>query len=182
MKFLPLLLVLFLFACATPPPGTPAQEEQRAAQPNVPSPAHKYVDYVLVEKSKNRMYLMKQGNVVREYHVSLGKDPVGPKRQQGDLKTPEGKYNLVYKNPKSKFFRSIMLDYPNEQDIRLAQARGVDPGNHIVIHGQPREHFSAYEGVANAFNWTDGCIAVTNPEMIDIWKLVDIDTPIEIRP
>ena len=182
LRFFLLSMVLMLYACATPPPGTTAQEEQRQVQPNVPSPGYRHVDYILVEKSQNRMYLLKQGKVVREYHVSLGKNPIGHKVQQGDFRTPEGRYNLMYKNPKSRFFRSIMLDYPNERDVRVAQLRGVDPGNHIVIHGQPNEHFGPFDGVANAYNWTDGCIAVTNPEMLEIWKLVDIDTPIEIRP
>lgn len=181
MRVVSLILVLFLSACAAAP-GTQGQMEQRQAQPNVPSPGFRHVDFVLVKKSENRMYLLKEGQVVREYHVSLGKNPVGHKVQEGDFRTPEGRYNLMYKNPKSRFFRSIMLNYPNERDIEMARRRGVNPGKHIVIHGQPNEHFGPYDGVANAFNWTDGCIAVTNPEMMDIWKLVDVDTPIEIRP
>ncbi|MEM6781309.1 MAG: L,D-transpeptidase family protein [Pseudomonadota bacterium] len=182
MKYLVVILALILSACATPPPGTPAQEEQRVVQPNVPSPGFRHVDFVLVEKSQNRMYLMKDGKVIRDYHVALGKNPYGHKVKEGDDRTPEGRYNLFFKNPNSKFFRSIMLDYPNERDESIARARGVDPGKHIAIHGQPNEHFGPNEGVSQAFNWTDGCIAVTNPEMYEIWKLVDIDTPIEIRP
>ena len=178
--------VLLFSACTTQtPPGyvpTAAQIEQREQQPRVPSPGFKYVDFVLVEKSQNRMYLMKDGEVVRDYHVALGQSPIGHKVKEGDNRTPEGRYTLMFKNPNSKFYRSIMLDYPNERDKVIAARRGVDPGNHIVIHGQPNEHFGPYEGVSQAFNWTNGCVAVTNFEMGEIWRLVDVDTPIEIRP
>lgn len=125
---------------------------------------------------------MKDGKVVREYHVSLGQNPIGHKQERGDFRTPEGVYTLFFKNPDSRFYRSIALNYPNERDRAIAAARGVDPGGDIVIHGQPNAHFGPYDGVANAFNWTEGCIALTNPEMREIWNLVDIDTPIEIRP
>lgn len=185
MRICLLACLLFLSACVSTTPtgyGTEAQMKQRAEQPHVPSPGYRHVDYVLVEKSKNKMTLFKEGEVVRQYHVSLGKNPVGHKTQEGDLRTPEGRYNLMFKNPDSKFYKSIMIDYPNERDRALASRRGVDPGGEIVIHGQPNTHFAPYEGVVNAFNWTDGCIAVTNPEMGEIWRLVDVDTPIEIKP
>lgn len=183
LRLLAMTVALILAACSTKPPTESARiQEQRAVQPHVPSPAQKYVDFVLVEKSNNRLYLMKEGKVVREYHVALGKNPYGHKVQEGDFRTPEGRYNLIYKNPQSRFHKSIMLDYPNEQDMQTAELRGVHPGKHIVIHGQPNEHFGPRDGVANAFNWTDGCMAVTNYEMDEIWRLVDIDTPIEIRP
>lgn len=179
-------ILVFVTGCAAHMPTqsvlTEAQAHQRMHRPHIPSPAHTYVDYILVEKSKNRMYLMKKGEIVRDYHIAIGQNPVGHKVQEGDNRTPEGRYNLIYKNQNSQFYRSIALNYPNDRDKRIAARRGVNPGSAIVIHGQPNKHFGPKEGVSQAYNWTNGCIAVTNPEMGEIWRLVDIDTPIEIRP
>jgi murein L,D-transpeptidase YafK len=138
---------------------------------------------VLVKKSTNKMYLIDDGEVLKEYKVSLGQNPIGDKIQRGDLRTPEGRYTLKYKNNQSKFYRSLYISYPNEQDIAEAALRGVDPGDDIVIHGLPngvRDH--DIKGELYPLNWTEGCIAVRNHEMDEIWRLVDVNTPIEIRP
>ena len=138
-------------------------------------------DYVLVEKSKNQMHLLQDDQILKTYNIALGENPVGHKVREGDSRTPEGVYMLNYKNTKSKFYKSINIDYPNERDIARAQIRGIDPGDDIVIHGLPNE-LGNVTGPIKPKNWTDGCIGVRNHEMDEIWQLVEVDTPIEIRP
>lgn len=161
-----LLFVLFLSACATPPQA-PVK--------------HKRVDLVLVEKSTNKMYLMKQGDVVRAYDVAFGLNPIGHKQMQGDMRTPEGRYMIDYKNYNSKFYKSLNISYPNEFDVMRAKSRGVDPGDDIVIHGMPNE-VGDYRGPIKPRNWTQGCIALRNNEMDELFHFIEVDTPIEIRP
>jgi len=138
-------------------------------------------DLVVVEKSKNQMHLLQDGEILKTYDISLGGNPIGHKVQRGDLRTPEGHYTLDYKNNQSKFYRSINISYPNEFDVMLAHSRGLDPGDDIVIHGLPNGT-ADFEGPIDPLNWTEGCIAVRNYEMDEIWQLVELDTPIEIRP
>ena len=138
-------------------------------------------DRVLVIKSERKLYLIYAGQIIREYPISLGLNPIGHKQQQGDKRTPEGTYVLKHRNPQSKFHKSILLSYPNEQDRRLAEARGVDPGGDLAIHGLPtRSEEEEWDYIER--DWTDGCIAVTNDEMEEIWSLVDDGTPIHILP
>ena len=139
------------------------------------------VDKVLVKKSERLMYLMSGDRILRSYIVSLGKNPRGPKQQKGDKKTPEGIYILDRRNAKSKYYKSIHISYPNEEDRRRAAAKGVDPGGDIVLHGLPtNSENEAWDFIER--DWTDGCIAVTNVEMEEIWNLVKDNTPIEIVP
>lgn len=157
-----LLSLIILTSCAAPPPRA---------------------DLVLVEKSRNKMYLIDDGEVLKEYNISLGRNPIGDKVQRGDMRTPEGRYLLDYKNDQSKFYRSLNISYPNDYDIAEATARGVDPGDDIVIHGLPNGvRDSDIKGELYPLNWTEGCIAVRNHEMDEIWQLVELNTPIEIRP
>lgn len=146
-----------------------------------PPQSERLVDKVVVKKSENKMMLIKKGKPIRTYNIALGGNPVGHKVQEGDQRTPEGVYTLNYKNTKSKFYKSINIDYPNEWDIARAKRRGVDPGDDIVIHGLPNE-LGNHLGPIQPKNWTEGCIAVRNHEMDEIWQLVELDTPIEIRP
>lgn len=139
------------------------------------------VDKVLVEKSKNKMYLLDGNKTIRTYNISLGGNPIGHKQQEGDMRTPEGEYLLIYKNNKSKFYRSITVSYPDEDDIKRAMARGVNPGGDIVIHGFPNE-LGNVTGPYEPLNWTEGCIAVRNHEMDELFNLIALNTPIEIRP
>lgn len=139
------------------------------------------VDLVVVDKSKERLYLMDTGRVVKEYKVAFGANPVGHKQQEGDERTPEGAYILDYKKSDSAFYKSIHISYPNEDDQLRAESLGVDPGGFIMIHGQ-RNGLSWLSGLTQLFNWTDGCIAVTNAEMDEIWQLVNKGTAIEIKP
>ncbi len=138
-------------------------------------------DLVVVDKSHAKLFLKKQGKVLKEFHVVFGENPKGHKQQEGDERTPEGRYILDFKNPDSRFYKSIHISYPNEQDKARAKAAGVDPGGLIMIHGQKNE-LGLFANVVQNFNWTDGCIAVTNPEMDEIWNAVDEGTPIEILP
>ena len=138
-------------------------------------------DRVLVIKSKERLYLMHENEVFASYHVVFGANPKGHKQQQGDERTPEGHYTLGYKNAHSDFYKSIHISYPNREDRIRARDRGVDPGGDIMIHGQA----NGWEWVApfsRFFNWTDGCIALSNRDMDAVWEAVQPGTPIEIRP
>jgi murein L,D-transpeptidase YafK len=139
------------------------------------------VDHVLVLKSERKMSLLARGKVVRTYKVALGGTPVGAKEQQGDHKTPEGIYLLDRRNPKSKYYKSIHVSYPNEQDKEHAAKLGVSPGGDIMVHGLPNG-FGWLGKTHLAHDWTDGCIAVTDAEIDEVWKLVADGTPIEIRP
>ncbi|HEX6994013.1 MAG TPA: L,D-transpeptidase family protein [Gammaproteobacteria bacterium] len=142
---------------------------------------HELADEVLVVKSERKLYLLKDGEVLREFDISLGLMPVGPKQREGDYRTPEGRYVLESRNPSSDYFLSIKVSYPNAEDRARAKALGVDPGGQIMIHGlpnNPRRDEKSYLG----WDWTDGCIAVSNSDMIDIWLMTQDSTPIEIRP
>lgn len=138
-------------------------------------------DKVVVIKSEHTLTLLSRGKVIRTYKVALGANPVGAKEQQGDHKTPEGTYTLDRRNPKSQFYKSIHISYPNEQDRRKAQHKGRSPGGDIMIHGLPNG-YGMIGAAHRARDWTDGCIAVTDAEIDEIWKLVPDGTPIEIRP
>jgi len=136
-------------------------------------------DRVLVLKSLRTMQLLKDGEVLREYKISLGANPKGPKTRRGDNKTPEGEYIIEGRIANSAFHRALRISYPNIWDLFRAYERGVKPGGNITIHGLPN-------GVTNKYrmkpDWTKGCIAVSNEEIEEIWELVPDGTPIEIRP
>jgi murein L,D-transpeptidase YafK len=139
------------------------------------------VDRILVEKSKRTMTFFSGDVVVKTYQVALGGDPIGPKQREGDHKTPEGSYTIDSRNARSKFHLALHVSYPSAADRKRARKAGISPGGAIMIHGLP-EAF-AYLGAAHRkVDWTDGCIAVTNEEIEEIWHLVKIGTPIEIRP
>lgn len=138
-------------------------------------------DSVLVEKAERRLSLIRDGQPYRSYRVSLGRQPVGHKQREGDLRTPEGHYILDWRNPDSCCYKSLHVSYPNEEDKRLAAERGDDPGGLIMIHGQ--ENGWGWLGWLGPYlNQTHGCIAVRNTPMEEIWSAVGNGTPIEIRP
>ncbi len=136
---------------------------------------------VVVEKEKRKLHLIKGNEVFRSFDIALGIAPVGDKQSEGDFRTPEGIYTLDDRNPDSDFFLSIHISYPNSGDRREARATGVSPGGQIMIHGQPNEptYSAAYY---KKQDWTNGCIAVSNSDMIDIWLMTPNDIAIEIRP
>ena len=142
--------------------------------------AEETVDSVLVDKSDEKLFLLSGDKVVAEFSVAFGGDPKGHKQKEGDEKTPEGHYILDYKKSDSSFYKAIHISYPNEEDKKAAAALGVDPGGLIMIHGQ-RNGLGWLAWITQAFNWTDGCIAVKNSDMDEIWDAVPKNTPIEIR-
>ncbi len=138
-------------------------------------------DKVLVRKAERTMLLMRGNEILRSYRVALGLRPDGHKEQEGDFRTPEGKYKLSRRNARSDYFLSIQVSYPNDDDIARSRKLGVSPGGAIMIHGlpnSPRKSLDYY----NRTDWTDGCIAVANSDMVEIWLMTNIDTPIEIVP
>ena len=138
-------------------------------------------DHVVVVKKERTLELLGQGKVIKSYKVALGGDPVGPKTKQGDHKTPEGMYVLDFRNAHSQFYKSIHISYPNEHDRAFAQQKGVSPGVDVFLHGLPNG-YGAIGAAHRLKDWTDGCIAVTDEEMVEIWKAVPDGTPIEIKP
>lgn len=166
LTFALLLLSLVLVGCASKPP------ERLAA------------DQVVVKKSERKLMLMNDGRVIREYRIALGDAPRGHKMRQGDERTPEGDYILDWRNPRSSFYKSIHVSYPNDRDRMFARAMGVDPGGMIMIHGLPNylPPNAVKHANYNRRDWTDGCIAVDNHEMDEIWQAVRDGTPIRILP
>lgn len=144
------------------------------------SPAFAGVDLVKVDKSENKMYLLDGEQVVKQYHVAFGANPKGHKQQEGDEKTPEGAYTLDYKKEDSAFHRAMHVSYPNDQDIANANQRGVSPGGFIMVHGQ-KNWMGWLAPLMQRFNWTDGCIALTNAEMDEFMTLVQVGTEIQIE-
>lgn len=127
------------------------------------------------------MTLMANGHVLKVYRVALGRGPAGPKERQGDHKTPEGQYLIDRKNAHSRFHLALHVSYPNPADLDRARKAGVDPGGLIEIHGLPPQ-FAWLGSLQHKVDWTDGCIAVTDAEIDEVWRLVPIGTPVEIRP
>jgi murein L,D-transpeptidase YafK len=138
-------------------------------------------DAVLVIKSESRLYLINKGKRFASFSVTFGTEPTGHKQKQGDGRTPEGHYRLDYKNPNSDYYKSIHISYPNTEDIKNARRLGVDPGGDIMIHGQANGWGWAAP-FTQFFSWTNGCIALSNRDMDQVWEAVDPGTPIEIRP
>ena len=138
-------------------------------------------DGLIVDKHLRRLLVYSTGSLVREYRVSLGREPVGSKMQQGDRRTPEGLYVIDHHNSGSRFHRALHVSYPSPADIAKARAVGVDPGGEIMVHGI--QNGLGWLGRAQRFvDWTTGCIALTDPEIEELYRLVPDGTPIEIRP
>jgi murein L,D-transpeptidase YafK len=140
-----------------------------------------HADRVVVLKQERTLELLSQGKVIKSYKVALGGNPVGPKTRQGDHKTPEGTYILDFRNAHSQFYKSIHISYPSAHDNAIAHKNGVSPGGDIFVHGLPNG-FGLIGAAHRLKDWTDGCIAVTNEEIDEIWKVVPDGTQIEIRP
>ena len=140
-----------------------------------------FADAVIVKKAERKIYLVTGGRVLKSFKISLGLIPDGDKVQEGDFRTPEGRYELTERNADSDFFMSIQISYPNRLDEERAAQLGVSPGGQIMIHGQPnRPRYSkAYYG---NYDWTNGCIALSNADMIDLWRMTTPKTPIYIVP
>ncbi len=138
-------------------------------------------DRLVIDKSERTLTVFWHGVPLKVYRVALGGEPTGPKRKQGDQRTPEGRYVVSKRLEDSTFHLALYLSYPNEEDRARARADGVNPGGAIEIHGlRP-----GYEWLGSAhvlFDWTDGCVAVTNAEIEELWRVAPIGTPVEINP
>lgn len=149
----------------------------RSGQP--PLSAASLADEIVIDKTRHIMTLYSSGRILRRYAVSLGRGGLDPKRREGDNLTPEGRYIIDGRNPNSAFHLSLHISYPDAEDVARAVARGEQPGGEIMIHGQ-RNGFDLV-GALPEVDWTAGCIAVTDGEIEEIWRLVPDGTPVEIR-
>lgn len=140
-----------------------------------------HADRVLVLKKERTLQLLSHGTVIKSYKVALGGEPLGPKTRQGDHKTPEGIYVLDSRNAHSQFYKSIHISYPTPEQRTVARKKGFSAGGDVYVHGLPNGY--GFVGASHRLkDWTDGCIAVTNEEIDEIWRAVPDGTPIEIRP
>jgi len=142
--------------------------------------AYAEIDLVRVDKSASKMYLLEDGKIIKGYHVAFGANPKGHKQQEGDQKTPEGIYTLDYKKNDSSFYRAMHISYPNAVDLENAKTRGVSAGGFIMVHGQ-RNWLGLFSPITQNFNWTNGCIALTNTEIDEFLELVSVGTKIHIE-
>jgi len=140
------------------------------------------IDKIVVYKAKRKMYAYKNGKVVEEFRISLGKNSKGHKIKAGDYKTPEGSYSIVRKKCDSRLYKSLMISYPSEADKAAARKRGVNPGGYITIHGQPKWNADGRgDNYTLSHDWTEGCMAVPNLAMDKLWKAVEKGVKIEIH-
>ncbi len=186
-----LLMLALLAACAAPERSTVSdagavtgypETDRGAASRSIPlDPVTGQVmvaDYVLVDKSERLLIAYRQGRPIKAYRgLQFGDAPMGHKRFEGDERTPEGLYTIDRRNPRSSFHLSLGISYPNAQDRAFAAQYGRSAGGDIFIHGQPTGRPGRMRG-----DWTDGCIALTNREIEELWQIVPNGTPIEIRP
>jgi murein L,D-transpeptidase YafK len=146
-----------------------------------PLPTETVIDRIVVEKSTRKLSVFANGNKLKTYRVALGRNPVGAKQEEGDNKTPEGIYEIDGRNPQSNFHLALHVSYPSEEDKARAAERGVSAGFDIMIHGIPNGR-----GWVGAFHrlhdWTAGCIALTDEEIEELWRVTPDRTPVEIRP
>jgi murein L,D-transpeptidase YafK len=138
-------------------------------------------DRIVIVKSERTMTLLHQGKVLRTYKVALGHEPVGAKNKRGDNKTPEGLYTIDSRNPGSHYHLALHISYPNAADRDRAKRQGVDPGGAVMIHGLPKG-YGWVGALHRKTDWTLGCVAVTDEEIDEIWAMVPLGTPIEIKP
>ncbi|MDH0895404.1 MULTISPECIES: L,D-transpeptidase family protein [unclassified Pseudomonas] len=146
-----------------------------------PTLGGKTVDKVLVLKSERKLHLMGRGEVLKSYRISLGKQPKGAKVREGDNRTPEGFYWIDWRKTSDKYNLSMHISYPNARDAANARKQGVPAGGMIMIHGTPLDD-EYPEWFFGTLDWTEGCIAMQNADMREVWKLVQDGTLIEIRP
>ena len=138
-------------------------------------------DKILVNKSEGKLYLYKNNKIFSSYSVVFGSNKIGHKEKEGDGRTPEGNYIIDNKNENSSYYKSLHISYPNATDIAKAKLKGISPGGEIMIHGQ-KNGFGWAAFITQHFNWTKGCIALSNTDMQQVWQSVNIGTSIEIKP
>ena len=184
-RLVALSAVFALAGCANPPPevaGVPSSQQPplaREAERIMPGRGFTHVDYLLVDKSERLMIGYVGGQPVKAWrNLQFGDQPQGHKQFEGDERTPEGRYVIDGRNPGSAYHLSLKVSYPNAADRAFAAQRGRSPGGDIFLHGQPNSlPFGRVPG-----DWTDGCIAFSNTEIEELWRIVPDGTVIEIRP
>jgi len=166
----PVLPCLMLLAAPIAAPSTIAHAEEIAA-----------ADHIVVHKREHKLYLYSGDRLLGQYKVNLGLSPVGQKEREHDFRTPEGHYYLARRNTRSDFFLSIQVSYPNKDDETRARKNRWAPGGSIMIHGLPNslKHSPDYYA---ANDWTDGCIALSNSDMVEVWMRTQDNIPIDIYP
>jgi murein L,D-transpeptidase YafK len=178
IRVLRLIVALFLTWLAV---AGPVRADAFVPPPSVAEDFMTPADSVVVRKGERRLLLMRNGRVIRSYRVSLGLNPAGHKEREGDFRTPEGQYMLTRRNAYSDFFLSIQVSYPSDQDLKRARTQGARPGGNIMIHGLPNVlRYARDRYLAN--DWTDGCIALSNEDMLEVWLFTQSNTPILIEP
>ena len=170
-------IAVFAAALVAAAAGLCAFDYARAPVRAAPTAA---TDRIVVDKTARRMSLFKDGKEVRRYRVALGRGGPGAKREEGDGRVPEGVYTIAGRNPDSAYHLSLRIGYPTPAEARAAHRRGVDPGGDIMIHGIANG-LGWIGGAHRLIDWTQGCIAVTDSEVEEIWRLVPDGTEIEIR-
>lgn len=150
-----------------------------APAPLPPEPLTGQIDHILIEKSERRLTVFRDGAALRTYTIALGFEPIGDKFQEGDGKTPEGLFTIDRRNPQSAYHLSLGIDYPQAEDRALAVAAGVSPGVDIFIHGQPNARAG---NPTIPWDWTAGCVAISDTEIEELWRITPIGTTVEIRP
>ena len=146
-----------------------------------PATSQQTVDKVLVLKSERKLHLQQRGETIKSYRISLGKQPNGAKQREGDLRTPEGFYWIDWRKTSEKYNLSMHISYPNARDAANARKKGMPAGGMIMIHGTPLDD-EYPEWFFHTLDWTEGCIAMKNDDMREVWSLVKDGTLIEIRP
>ncbi len=156
--------------------------------PREPSRAEKrqydslFADKVVVKKAERRLYLIKGDKAFRSYQIALGFKPEGHKQRQGDGRTPEGRYLLDWRTSHSRFWKALHISYPSYADRVRASRSGKDPGGMIMIHGQPTTGDRKLQQIISDEDWTQGCIAVSDMAIDEIWRYTTDGTPVEILP
>lgn len=160
-----------------PPTGT--DPTRPLPRPELSLPLEGHIDRIVIEKKARRLSVYQQDKLVREYRIALGFAPDGDKVRQGDGKTPEGIFRVDRRNDRSQYYLSIGIDYPQPDDRKRARLGGYDPGGDIFIHGQPNQ---IEEGFRVKGDWTEGCIAIDNHQIDELFAATRIGTEVEIRP
>ena len=166
IRFLSVFASLFLFGALSAAPQSPAPEQ---------------ADSIVILKKDHLLELIAKGKMIRTYKVALGQGGLAPKQKEGDARTPEGRYVIDSRNAASAYHKALHISYPNAEDRKRAAKLGVSPGGAVMIHGLPNG--KGWVGAGHRlYDWTLGCIAVTDDEIEEIWRLVPTGTPVEIRP
>lgn len=175
-RILPILLASFLLSLAACQGDPPSPVTFRPPPPPPPT-----ADHVVVYKSRRTLDLMHDGKVFASFPIALGPHPRGPKEKEGDGRTPQGHYFIDWRSADTRYTRELHISYPNAEDLARAERLHVDAGGAIFIHGLPRR-FGDYNPARFYKDWTEGCIAVGNVAINQIWDDVPVGTPIVIRP